>query len=217
MPSNPEARLTCPLCGLDHQAIALARGERALCQRCDTVLAQRSRFGRDATVVFTLTGLILAVPAFLLPFITVGKFGQERGGLLLTGVKGLWENGMPLLSIWVLICGAAAPVLLLVILGTGLLRKRLASDPRPSEFLSSTAQAMSYWAIPEVHVLAILVSLMKLGSVVNVSVGAGFWCYVGMSVSLLLAWRGFMLRPPEIQLEDATPDGARASSALSTA
>lgn len=217
MSPHSEARLTCPLCGLDHQTIALKRGERALCRRCDAVLAQRSRFGRDATVVFTLTGLILAVPAFLLPFITVGKFGQERGGLLLTGVEGLWENGMPLLAIWVLLCGAAAPMLLLAVLATGLLRRRLGAAAQPSEFLSGTAHALSYWAIPEVHVLAVLVSLMKLGSVVNVHIGAGFYCYIGLSVSLLLAWRGFMLRPPEIHVADTLEHSPSASPAPSNA
>jgi paraquat-inducible protein A len=213
MSSNVAARLTCPLCGFDHQPIPLARGERALCLRCDTVLAQRSRLGRDATVVFTLTGLILAVPALLLPFITAGKFGQERGGLLLTGVEGLWDNGMPVLAIWVLLCGAVAPILLLAILAWGLLRRRLNGAQRSSELLSGTAHAMSYWAIPEVHVLAVLVSLMKLGSVVDVRIGAGFWCYIGMSVSLLLAWRGFMLKAPEVPLDDSPAVGATDATA----
>ena len=35
--------LTCPLCGQDHQLIALAPGERALCRRCDTVLEWSER------------------------------------------------------------------------------------------------------------------------------------------------------------------------------
>ena len=58
--------------------VALARGESALCLRCGAVMVRRPRFGRDGTLAFTLTGLILAVPALLLPFITAGKFGQVR-------------------------------------------------------------------------------------------------------------------------------------------
>ncbi len=193
--STSPAHLTCPLCGQEHQPIPLDPGSRALCLRCDTVLARGSRFGPDATLVFTLTGLFLAVPAFFLPFISAGKFGQEQGGLLLSGVHGLWDNGMPFLGLWVLLCGAVVPVSLLAILAGGLLSARLGWSRRPSDFLSRAARAMSYWAIPEVQVLAVLVALMKLGSVVNVTIGAGFWCYAGMSVSLLLAWRSLLLRP----------------------
>lgn len=208
------SHFTCPLCGQDHQPIALAPGERALCRRCDTVLTQRSRVGPDAALVFTLTGLLLAVPAFFFPFITAGKFGQQRGGVLFTGVEGLWDNGMPLLAIWVLLCGAAVPVVLLGILAAGLLRSRFGWSNGPSELLSHSAHALSYWAIPEVHVLAVLVALMKLGSVVNVTIGVGFWCYVGMSISLLLAWRNFMLKPAELPESD-TPKSEGAAAVIS--
>lgn len=193
--STLPAHLTCPLCGQEHQPIPLEPGSRALCVRCDTVLARGARLGPDATLGFTLTGLFLAVPAFFLPFITAGKFGQEQGGLLLTGVHGLWDNGMPLLGLWVLLCGAVVPVLLLAILAGGLLRARFGWSRHPSDLLARAARAMSYWAIPEVQVLAVLVALTKLGSVVNVTIGAGFWCYAGMSMSLLLAWRSLLLRP----------------------
>jgi paraquat-inducible protein A len=200
------------LCGQDHQPIRLAPGERALCLRCDAVLAQGPRFGRDATLVFTLTGLILAVPALFLPFITAGKFGQERGGLLFTGVEGLWDNGMQLLAIWVLLCGAIVPMLLLGTMAGVLLPTRLGWSQRRSEFFSAAAHALGYWAIPEVQVLAVLVALMKLGSLVQVTIGAGFWAYIGMSLSLLLAWRSFLLHPPEIPPDPTPPVGGRAPS-----
>jgi paraquat-inducible protein A len=211
MPS-PSAPLVCPLCGHAHQAIRLAPGERALCLRCDTVLARAPRFGRDATLVFTITGLILAVPSLLLPFITAGKFGQERGGLLMTGVEGLWDHDMRLLAIWVLLCGAVVPMLLLSAMAGVLLPVRFGWAQQPSEFLARTAHALGYWAIPEVQVLAVLVALMKLGSLVNVTIGFGFWAYIGMSFSLLLAWRGFMLRSAETVADNASPAAANSSA-----
>jgi paraquat-inducible protein A len=203
--SSSGARLTCPLCGHEHELIPLAPGESALCLRCDTVLARGSWLGRDGTLVFTLTGLILAVPALFLPFITAGKFGQERGGLLFTGVEGLWRHDMRLLAIWVLLCGAIVPILLLTVLAALLLPARLGWTQLRSEFLSNTARAMGYWAIPEVQVLAVLVALMKLGSLVDVTIGAGFWAYIGMSLSVLIAWRSFTLRPPASPLTGEDP------------
>lgn len=210
--SSSITHLICPLCGHEHQPIPLGSGQRALCVRCDAVLARGTRFGPDGTLGFTLTGLVLAVPALLLPFITAGKFGQERGGLLFTGVEGLWDNGMPLLAMWVLLCGAVVPIALLLILAGGLLRARLGWSQRPSAWLSRAAHALGYWAIPEVQVLAVLVALMKLGSLVNVTIGAGFWCYAGMSLSLLLAWRSFMLRPPEWTPGDSATASAQPES-----
>lgn len=206
------ARLTCPLCGHDHQPIPLAPGERAFCLRCNTVLAHGPHFGRDAALVFALTGLILAVPASVLPFVTAGKFGQERGGLLFSGVEGLWAHDMRLLAIWVLLCGMVVPIALLGILAGGLWRARQGWSQGPSEFLSRAAHAMGYWAIPEVQVLAVLVALIKLGTLVNVTIGAGFWAYAGMSFSLLLAWQSFMLRPPELPPGNPSTAGEDAPS-----
>lgn len=203
--SPPSARLICPLCGYDHQAIHLAPGERALCVRCDAVMARGTRSGRDAPLVFALTGLILAVPASFLPFITAGKFGQERGGLLFTSVEGLWNHDMRLLAVWVLLCGTVVPIALLGILAAVLLPARIGWSQTSSEFLSRAAHALGYWAIPEVQVLAVLVALMKLGSLVTVTIGVGFWCYASMSLSLLLAWRSFVQRPPDLLANEIPP------------
>jgi len=103
------------------------------------------------------------------------------------------------LSVWVLLCGAVVPILLLGILAAGLFRIRIKGVVESSEFLTRAARALGYWAIPEVQVLSVLVALMKLGSVVDVTIGPGFWCYAGMSFSLLVAWRTFTLAPPEIE------------------
>jgi paraquat-inducible protein A len=203
MSSRP-SHLTCRVCGHEYRPVPLAPGERALCVRCDTVLAHSSRLGPDAGLALTVTGLLLAPPAALLPFVTAGKLGSERSGLLFTGVEGMWDNGMHLLAVWVLLCGALVPVALLVTLAGLLLPARFGWPPLQPELLSRAARALGYWAMPEVQVLAVLVALMKLGNVVNVSIGAGFWCYCAMSFAFLFAWRSF-----EFQSAAGTPEAAR--------
>jgi paraquat-inducible protein A len=190
MSSSPQ-NLTCRLCGHEHRPVSLAPGERALCVRCDTVLAQGSRLGPDAALAFTITGLMLALPAAFLPFITAGKLGNERVGLLFTAVNGFWDNGMHLLAIWVLLCGTLVPIAMLIALAGLLVPARLGWPPVQADLLSRAAHALGYWAMPEVQVLAVLVALMKLGKLVHVAIGPGFWCYGAMSFALLLAWRSF--------------------------
>lgn len=190
------SRLTCRLCGAEHRSVALEPGERATCARCGTLLAQRGRFGPHAPLAFAVTGVLLAVPAVTLPFITVSKFGNARVSLIYTGAVALWEDGMRLLAVWVFICGTLAPLLLFALLFL-MIGARRDFGPIGQRRLARTAHALEHWAMPEVLVLAVLVALIKLGSLVNVHIGPAFWCYAAMSVLLVLAWRSFEFEATE--------------------
>jgi paraquat-inducible protein A len=186
------SRLTCYLCGQEHRPVRLAPGEKAVCVRCDAVLAKGSRFGPDTALAFSLTGLALSIPAIFLPFITAGKLGDLRISHLLTGVGSLWDRQMHGTGILILVCGCLLPVALLAALAVLHAPARMGFREK-ADFgtLLSGARVLEHWAIPEVQVLAILVALMKLGSLVDVSIGPGFWCYCGMAFSLLVAEHSF--------------------------
>jgi paraquat-inducible protein A len=163
--------------------------------RCEAVLAQGTRFGPDTALVFSITGLLLALPAALLPFVSAGKLGDERISLLFTGVWSLWDSGMHLLAVLVFICGGLLPFTLLATLAVLHSSSRLSWQKTDFQPLFQTARVLQHWAIPEVQVLAVLVALMKLGSVVEVTIGPGFWCYCAMALSLLIAQYSFNLDP----------------------
>jgi paraquat-inducible protein A len=186
--------LTCPLCGKGHRPVRLAPGESAHCTRCDTVLSRGSRGGAEAPLVFCVTGLALALPACLLPLVSAGKLGAERTSTLFTGVGALWDNGMRALAVLVLLCGGLLPIALLCLLTALQLPERFSGFLANPATLARVARALELCAIPEVQVLAVLVALMKLGSVVHVTIGPGFWFYCAMAFSLILAQRRFDFR-----------------------
>jgi len=159
--------------------------------RCEAVLAQGTRLGPDTALVFSITGLIFALPAALLPFVSAGKLGDERISLLFTGVWSLWDCGMCPLAVLVFLCGGLLPFALLATLALLHASSRLGWQNDDFRFLFRVARVLQHWAIPEVQVLAILVALMKLGSVVEVTIGPGFWCYCAMALSLLIAQNSF--------------------------
>ncbi len=187
------APLRCSACRCVHQAVALAPGERARCVRCGTTMARGTRFGLDTTLACAITGALLIVPATMQPFITVSKLANERIGVLFTGVGTLWQDGMRLLSIWVMACGGIVPFVLLSVLIAIVLPLRFGWRERPLRGLCVAARAIEHWSMPEVHVLAVLVALVKLNTLVAVHIGPGFWCYAALSFMTLLAWRSFDL------------------------
>jgi paraquat-inducible protein A len=195
-PGSAPHQLACRLCGYEHRPVALKPGERALCIRCGAVLAKRNWLGPDAALAFCLTGAVLAIPAVLLPFITVSKLRSEHVTYLFTGVTALWSEGMRLLAVWVFLCGTLAPALLLGSLLGLLVPSRFRRPVAGERVLWRTVHALEHWTMPEVHVLAVLVALIKLGTIVGVTVGPGFWCYVAMSVMILFAWRNFQFNEP---------------------
>jgi paraquat-inducible protein A len=193
---HPENQyLHCPLCGQSHGVPSLKPGQRALCVQCGTTMAERGRLGPDAALVFALTGLFLAIPSLVLPFVTLEKFGKERTSLLTGGFEGLWSHGFGPLGAWVLFCGTVAPFGLLALLVAVLWTDRLENFHGWNSRFRQWAHAIQYWAMPEVQVLGVMVAFFKLGDVVRVSIEPGLWCYGAASLFTLLAWRRFSLQP----------------------
>jgi paraquat-inducible protein A len=183
----------CSWCDQTHRAVALRAGERALCVQCGKTLAKGSLWGPHASLAFSATALVFAVPAVLLPFVTLSKFGNARKSRLLDAAGGLWDAGMPPLAAVVLFCGVVAPLLLLALL---LVLRRIKHGGSTTEGWMKIVYLLQHWAMPEVQVLAVLVAFLKLGSLVVVEVGPGLWCYGAMSFAMLAAWRSFELDPP---------------------
>lgn len=188
MDRSVSGELVCRVCGRVHRTVPLRAGERALCVECGTTLARR-RSGADAAIAFTITALVLAIPAAQLPLVTVRKFGAQHASFLWSGIRGLWQNGMPLLSVWVALCGAIVPLALLVTLAIVVASPHVGERQPAGRFWLKLASALEHWSMPEVQVLAVLVAFVKIGALVDVDPGAGLWFYAAMTAAMLLAWR----------------------------
>jgi len=188
MDRPPPTTLTCPMCGQVHRAVAVGLVERALCTRCGTRLNTHGP-SRDATLAFVLTAIILAIPAMQLPLVVVRKFGAEHASYLWSGVQALWQDGMPLLAVWVALCGIAVPFALLAMLTALAASAQPSRLALPGKLWPRVARGIQHWSMPEVQVLAVLVAFVKIGALVDVQPGAGLWFYAAMTVAMLLGWR----------------------------
>lgn len=188
----PEERaLACPWCGQLHSRIPLRPGDVGQCVRCEAALAHGRASDWVVTLAWVFTGLILWVPANLLPIVSVAQFGNARSSLLFTGVMSLWQQGMPWVAALVALTGIIAPFLLLLGLAVVLTPIALGHPAPELRFLARWLRRCELWSMPEVYLLGVLVAFIKLGSVVRADPATGLWCHGAMAVALLVAWRRF--------------------------
>jgi paraquat-inducible protein A len=181
----------CPWCGQLHTHIELRPREISQCVRCGAQLARGRASDWIVTLAWVLTGLILWIPANLLPIVVLSRFGNTHESQLITGAIGLWREGQPWTAVLVVLCGIAAPALLLVAFTCMLIPITLGRPTARLRFLIRWLRALELWSIPEVYLLAVLVAFIKIGSLADAIPAAGLWCYAGMALALLIAWRRF--------------------------
>jgi paraquat-inducible protein A len=107
------------------------------------------------------------------------------------------------LAVLVLFCGIVLPVALLASLAVLHWPWRLALRSLDRRLLFHAAHFVEHWAFPEVQVLAVFVAIMRLGRVVDIEIGPGFWCYCAMAFFLVLAQRSF-----DFEVLEPTSDAA---------
>jgi paraquat-inducible protein A len=193
LPLPPVQPMACPWCGQLHARVKLRAGDTSQCVRCDAPLARGYASDWLVTLAWVLTGLILWVPANLLPVVSVAQLGNTHESLLVTGALSLWTEGQPLVSLLVVLCGIVAPLLLLLAFTALLAPIALGRPSARLRFLMRALRGLELWSIPEVYLLAMLLAFIKLGSLAHAEPAAGLWCHAGMSLALLVAWRRFDL------------------------
>ena len=185
--------LVCKRCGQAHRFLRPQVGQRSACATCGANLDQPSRFISPHALPALATGaMILAIPTGVLPVVTLSRLGVEHSPPLASGLDGLVTGGFTLLAALVGASAMVGPVALAALLAAWWwLRER--KYLRAATRLERALEFIEYWAMPEVYVLGVLIAFVKLGDLVHVVARSGLWCYAGMAVLVLAAWRTYIM------------------------
>ena len=178
--------LACEFCDLTHVHPVLGPGEKALCSRCGGVLAKSSRSPIEGTLALTLTAAILLVLANVFPFLKLGLEGQVQESTIASGVFGLWEGGQGALAVLILFTTILAPALRTLGLLYVLLPLSLGRVPPGVAGALRFQEGLVSWAMLDVYMLALLVTLVKLAQMGTLSFEMGAYCFIALFVVLTL-------------------------------
>jgi paraquat-inducible protein A len=134
----------------------------------------------ERTLVLSLAGLILFVPAMVLPIMTLDAMGIERTSNILQGIKVLFQDGFHMVAMVVLLTAVIVPFLKLLLLFYVSVAIRIKANLSNPALGFRFYQRLDEWGMLEIYMLGILVSITKLTDLAHVSYGIGLFCFVSL-------------------------------------
>lgn len=180
----------CHCCGLIHRLPSLAKRQWAQCIRCGSCISRPNagKLAASRTAAVAVGAFFLFWPAVLLPVLEINRYGHRHAASILGGTLDLIRHGDWFVGSVVLVFSIVFPlvkiVLLLELSLLGVLHKR---------HKAITFRIMEHagrWSMMDVLLLAMMVMLVKLGSLVEFQFGPAVIAFVlcvvlSMAASLL--------------------------------
>jgi paraquat-inducible protein A len=194
--SGPVPMIACHECGTVQHMRALPEGGAARCARCGATLYRQRRDSIEHTLLLTLAALILFAIANTFPFLTFELEGNADTSTLLSGVRGLYEQGMWPLAVLVLLTATAVPLAWLVSTTYVLLPLWFGRVPWGVAQVFRITELLRPWAMMEVYLLGVIVAYVKLSDLARLELGIALFAFVGLIVVMIAAEAA--LEPHEI-------------------
>ena len=179
--------MACQGCDLLVNVGEMRHGDSASCPRCGHFLTKLRTDAYSRVLAYAVAGIILLILANSFSFLSFAASGLESVITLRQTPGAVWEYGMPevaiLVAAFIIIIPAVILVLLLLLcipLEIGLYRPWLAPVAKWI-FLAQN------WAMVEVFIIGVIVSLVKIAAMATVVLGISFWAYAGFSICFTLA------------------------------
>ena len=203
-----ELVLSCETCGLAQRVEELPPGTVAECIRCGYPVSSHGGGGLHVTAALSIAALVLYIPANIYPILRMQIYGAYSENTVWDGVVSLWQYNEYFVAIVVFLASIVIPLLKLMGLfflvisvkwGRG---RRLRARTR----IYKAIDAMGPWAMLDVFLLAVLVALVKLGTLGRIIPGPGLLAFTCVVVFTILASQAFDTR---LIWEDREPPGER--------
>lgn len=188
--SSLEDLVACPGCDLLHHRRSIQLGEYARCVRCNDIIQTCKPFTIDRTLAGTLAALVLFVLSLCTPFLALSRAGIESHITVLDAVHALWNSQMRWLGLLTLALIVLLPLARLLMMGWVLARLRFGRKVRKTMRTAFRwSLRLEPWAMADIFIVGVVVSLVKVSSLANLSVGIAFWALLALvGVSILTSY-----------------------------
>lgn len=190
------------LCHMCDQAVRvgeLASGMKAACPRCNEVITVAHQNFLDRILVFSVSAIMLMAMSNQFAFITLEVRGLERSITLIHSVKELLAMGQISIAVMLVMVIFVIPSLIIGSLLWLTLQVKRKTVTLKSLMLLRLIDGLKFWNMAEIYLLAVLISMVKVMSLADITLGFSFWTFSLLIVMLTAA----MLHVDKHQLAQA--------------
>jgi len=168
----------CHDCDALQQVPAVEPGHDASCVRCGTRLYRNPRSGIDKPLAFIFASMILFVIANTHPVMTITILGIAQSATISDAALAFIHAGSPEIAVIVWLPSVLIPGLIIAALFYVLCSIRFELNWPGTKTMLVWISRLLPWGMMDVFLLGILVSLVKLVSLADVTLGMGFYAFL---------------------------------------
>ena len=172
-----------------------------------------TRLSRPAALA--LAAGVMLVPANLLPVLSTRTGGSARTDTIISGIMGLWHDGMWAISAIVFVASVLIPLLKLFGLAWLLVavRRRATRGRRGLTRLYAMLDFIGRWSMLDVFLVAFLAGAVQFGALATIEPRSGIIAFTAAVVLTILATDSF---DPQLIWAERKPKSSRRASSSST-
>jgi paraquat-inducible protein A len=158
------------------------------CPRCGHVLYKQKHKTISKSLAFVITALICFFPAVSEPIMLMTMGGHVQQQSLISGIRALLSGDYYLVAILTFMSSMAVPFFRLVLLFYVTFSLFVNFFHNSLTWSFRLYHHMEEWAMLEVYMLGIIVSVVKLSTMAEIQAGFGLWAYVVLLLSSVLSF-----------------------------
>jgi paraquat-inducible protein A len=186
-PIQTSSLIACLQCDALYDKPILKQGLSAKCTRCGSTLTERKVDSIERSFHWSLAGVLFMLPAIMLPIMGVSLAGQFHQASLLDCILVLIDRGFIMIASLVFLFAIAVPIVRLI--GALYLSYHFKFNRlKPSLLYFFRAyHHLDNWAMLNVFMLGIIVSMYKLLDDTDLSVNLGLFSFILWLISSTMA------------------------------
>ncbi len=179
------AMIACRDCATVQRIGQPARG-RLQCCCCGRVLENTVGRGLDAALACSTATLLLLIPAYVMPVMTVHFAGLSISTRVVSGLGTAWHQGWFLLSIVLALFAVILPLLRFSLLSATLLAIKAGRQGAWVGRAFRYCETLDPWAMSDVLLIGAGIGYGRIAAQIPVRIDPGGWCFVAAALMTML-------------------------------